>query len=110
MKTDIPSIKELIEKKPEFVLVKNKHRLNYLWMRERFPFLSNYSSDLVVNMFKVLVTLDRDVRRAKEELKDEKKISISASEEELLVILEQEKQIELGYESGYNEKPYEKKI
>lgn len=104
MKVCNTRIKNFIEKNTEFILVKNKHKLNSIIMKSLFPKLKEFSDDSLYEIFKTVVNLDRDVRKAKEELKDEKKLSINASEEELIKILEQEKQLSLGYEPGYNQK------
>jgi len=104
MKINNKRIKNFIIKKPEYILVKNKHKLNVLIMKSLFPQLKEISDDSVYEILKTVLSLDRDVRKVKEELKDDKQLSISASEDELLTILQQEKMLGLGYEPSYNKK------
>ena len=73
-------------------------------MKTIFPSLEEMREDELIEIFKTVVNLDREVRKAKEELREEGKLKITEKEKELINNLEQEKMLELGYEPGYNQK------
>jgi len=88
------------------VLVKNKHSLNVIIMKNYFPELNDLRDETIYAIFKKLISLDRVVRSAKEELRDDNQISLDDDEQLLLKILQQEVQLSLGYEAGFNDKRF----
>ena len=90
-------IKDYILKNPEMALTKNKHHLNVIIMRARYPKLQELQKELLYRVLKDTVDVDRDARKAKEELREENKLDRDDNEELLVTALQQEKQMELGY-------------
>ena len=94
---EINRIKNYIIENPKYALVKNKHSLNLIIMKNYFPQLERLEDGEVDLIFKKLLNLDRLVRKAKEELKIENKIKLSEKEEMLLEALQKNTQKKLGY-------------
>lgn len=93
-------IKAYIERNPQMALAKNIHVMNLKVAIKMYPALQEVPQETMYEAMKLIIDNDRDIRKAKEELRDEKKISRSAEEEELVTALEQTQQLELGYEPG----------
>ena len=95
---DIERIKAYIQANPTMVLVRNKHEINTERMLEEYPELAILERSTLYAVLKRVVVFDRLVRMAKEELRDEHKVALTADESLLLKILQQEVQLGLGYE------------
>lgn len=85
---------KLFELEPSLKDIENRYKaLEILLQKDYQPIVKSVSVDSFRQFLRDVIYLDRELRRETE-----------GEQEDLKEILSQEKQIELGYEPGYNQK------